>query len=417
MDNEYSVKDTHLSEAARKKKRELENYPEKRRNPMEYFPDMEVLDSDIKDKVLTEMRNFEPDSYGASDIERILVKDYIDKEDLKALLSPAALPYLERLAVKAQGETARHFGNTVYIFTPIYIANYCDNYCVYCGFNRYNNIKRLQLDEDKIKREMEVIARSGMEEVLILTGENKKKSSIEYIGSACKIARQYFKNVGLEIYPANTDDYEYLHECGADYVTVFQETYDIQRYEKLHLSGHKRIWPYRFDTQERALRGGMRGAGFGALLGLSDFRKDAFATAYHAGLLQKKYPAAEISLSVPRLRPIVNNEKINPHDVHERELCQIIIAYRLYLPFAGITVSTRESAGFRDGMVRIAATKVSAGVSTGIGDHEKLYEGDKRDGAEGDAQFKISDGRSLASMVRAISGEGLEPVLNDYLYV
>lgn len=256
-----------------------------------------------------------------------------------------------------------------------------------------------------------------MEEILILTGESRAQSDVEYIGEACKLARKYFRMVGLEIYPVNTDEYRYLHQCGADYVTVFQETYDADKYETLHLMGHKRVWPYRFDAQERALRGGMRGVAFSALLGLSDFRKDALASALHLYYLQRKYPHAEMSLSCPRLRPIVNNDKISPLDVGERQLCQVLCAYRIFLPFAGITVSSRESERFRNGIVRIAATKVSAGVSTGIGDHERKYTGKEGDGAQGDEQFEIDDSRSFDQMYRDMESEGLQPVLNDYLYV
>ena len=163
--------------------------------------------------------------------------------------------------------------------------------------------------------------------------------------------------------------------------------------------------------------GGMRGVAFAALLGLSDFRKDALATALHAGFLQKKYPEAEISLSCPRLRPIINNDNINPKDVHETQLCQIICAYRIFLPFAGITVSSRESEEFRNGIVKIAATKVSAGVSTGIGDHESKYTGKESDAQEGDEQFEINDDRSFEDMYQDMEEEGLQPVLNDYIYV
>ena len=262
---------------------------------------------------------------------------------------------------------------------------------------------------EQIEHEMKIIADSGMEEILILTGESRTKSSVEYIGEACKLARKYFRMVGLEIYPVNTDEYKYLHECGADYVTVFQETYDTVRYEQLHLFGHKRVWPYRFDSQERALMGGMRGVAFSALLGLSDFRKDALASALHVYYLQRKYPYAEMSLSCPRLRPIINNEKINPLDVHEKQLCQVLCAYRIFLPFVGITVSSRESAEFRNGIVKIAATKISAGVNVGIGGHSGEEQGDE--------QFEISDSRSLEKMYSDISEEGLQPVLNDYLYV
>ena len=273
------------------------------------------------------------------------------------------------------------------------------------------------LNTEQIEHEMKVIAQSGMEEILLLTGESRSVSDVHYIGEACKLARKYFKNVGLEVYPLNTDEYKYLHECGADYVTVFQETYDTDVYESLHLMGHKRVWPYRFNAQERALRGGMRGVAFSALLGLSDFRKDALATALHLYYLQRKYPYAEMSLSCPRLRPIINNDKINPMDVHEKQLCQIICAYRIFLPYVGITVSSRESSTFRNGIVKIAATKVSAGVSTGIGDHESKYTGKESGDAKGDEQFEINDSRSLDHMYTDISDEGLQPVLNDYLYV
>lgn len=179
---------------------------------------------------------------------------------------------------------------------------------------------------------MQVIAKTGMEEILILTGESRAYSDVKYIGEAVKIARKYFRNIGIEIYPVNVDEYKYLHECGVDYVTVFQETYNTDKYETLHLMGHKRVWPYRFDAQERALMGGMRGAGFSALLGLDDFRKDALATALHVYYINRKYPHAELSLSCPRLRPIVNNDKINPRDVGEKELCQVLCAYRIFLP-------------------------------------------------------------------------------------
>ncbi len=417
MENQFFVDSQALSPAALEKKHRLEQDPTARKSHMEYLPGMEVLDSDLKDRVLAEMGSYDYTRYTAADVKAALEHTTCSLEDFKALLSPAAAPFLEEMARKAHGETQRHFGNTVYLFTPLYIANYCENYCVYCGFNCYNHIQRMKLTMEQIQHEMEIIAQSGMEEILILTGESRAQSDVAYIGEACKLARKYFRMVGLEIYPVNTEEYRYLHQCGADYVTVFQETYDTDKYEQLHLLGHKRVWPYRFDAQERALRGGMRGVAFSALLGLSDFRKDALATGLHAYLLQRKYPAAEISLSCPRLRPIVNNDKINPLDVGERELCQVLCAYRLFLPFAGITVSSRESARFRDSIVKIAATKVSAGVSTGIGDHEEKYTGKSTGAQQGDEQFEIADGRSFAQMYHDMDGEGLQPVLNDYLYV
>lgn len=417
QDNQvYFVDSGDLSPQALEKKHRIEQDPAARSDHMAYLPGMEVIQSDVKDKVIAQMQAYDYDAYTADDVERALAHETCSIEDFKALLSPAAAPYLEQMARRAELETQRHFGNTVYLFTPLYIANYCQNYCVYCGFNCYNQIQRKKLSMEEIEHEMQVIAQSGMEEILILTGESRAHSDVPYIGEAVKIAKKYFRNIGVEIYPVNTDEYRYLHKCGVDYVTVFQETYNSDKYETLHLLGHKRIWPYRFDAQERALMAGMRGAGFSALLGLDDFRKDALASALHVYYLNRKYPHAELSLSCPRLRPIVNNEKINPRDVGEAQLCQVLCAYRIFLPFVGITVSSRESASFRDGIAKICATKVSAGVSTGIGDHEAKYTG-KEETDAGDEQFEINDGRSIRRMYQDMEESGLQPVLNDYIYV
>jgi 2-iminoacetate synthase len=417
MENQFLIDNEYLSPKAVEIKHRLEQDKSFRKNHMEYLPDMDRIDSDIREKVMTQMQEYDYSKYTAKDVLAALEHESCSIEDFKALLSPAAEPFLEKMAQRARIETGKHFGNTVYIFTPLYIANYCENYCVYCGFNCYNHINRMKLSKEQIEKEMKIISDSGMEEILILTGESRTQSDVAYIGEACKLARKYFKMVGLEIYPVNVDEYRYLHECGADYVTVFQETYDTDKYETLHLLGHKRVWPYRFEAQERALMGGMRGVGFSALLGLSDFRKDALASALHVYYLQRKYPHAEMSLSCPRLRPIINNDKINPQDVHETQLCQIICAYRIFMPFVGITVSSRESESFRNGIVKIAATKVSAGVSTGIGDHESKYTGKESESKEGDEQFEINDSRSFSKMYNDMSDEGLQPVLNDYLYV
>jgi 2-iminoacetate synthase len=416
QDNGYFIDSGKLSPAALAKKHLLEQDPDSRTDCRKYLPKMEQLDSNVKQLLQEKMEAYHSGDYTARDVARALEHETCTIADLQALLSPAAEPFLERMAQRAKLETSKHFGNTVYVFTPLYIANYCSNYCVYCGFNCYNNIARKQMNYQEIAHEMEVIAKSGIEEILILTGESPAKSSLHYIGEACKLAAHYFKNVGLEIYPVNTSDYHYLHQCGADYVTVFQETYDIKRYAQLHLLGNKRVYPYRLEAQERAIRGGMRGVGFSALLGLSDFRKDALATALHVYYLQRKYPHVEYSLSCPRLRPIINNEKINPQDVHEKQLVQILCAYRIFLPYVGIVVSSRETAAFRNGIVKIAATKVSAGVSTGIGDHESKYTGKAKKDA-GDEQFEIADTRSLKQMYADVAAEGLQPVLNDYLYV
>ena len=377
---------------------------------MKYTDDMEAIDSDIMDRVIAEMNSYDADIYTAKDVKEALAAETCSVDNFKALLSPAALPFLEEIAQKAQKETRKHFGNSVAIFTPLYIANYCENYCVYCGFNCHNKIKRAQLNAEEIEKEMQAIAETGLEEVLILTGESPNKSSVEYIGEACKIAKKYFKLLGLEVYPMDSKDYAYLHECGADFVTVFQETYNSDKYKTLHLGGRKRIFPYRLNAQERAIMGGMRGVGFAALLGLDDFRKDALATGMHAYLLQKKYPHAEIAFSCPRLRPIINNDKINPKDVHEPQLLQIICAYRIFMPFASITISTRECERFRDNIIQIAATKISAGVNVGIGGHSQEEE-------KGDEQFEISDGRSVDEIYQMIEDNGMQPVMTDYIYV
>ena len=415
-ENQFFVDSEKLNEKALERKHRVETDPSVRTNHMEYMEGMEQISSEIMEKVLGQMNSYDYSRYTEADVRYALSKETCSVEDFKALLSPAAEPFLEQMAQRAKMETSRHFGNTVYMFTPLYIANYCENYCVYCGFNCYNDISRKKLNAEEIEKEMKVIADSGIEEILILTGESRGMSDVKYIGEACKMASRYFRNVGLEIYPVNVDEYRYLHECGADYITVFQETYNSDKYETLHLLGHKRIFPYRFEAQERAIMGGMRGVGFSALLGLDDFQKDALASALHVYYLQRKYPHVEYSLSCPRLRPIINNDKINPLDVHERQLCQVPCAYRIFLPFVGITVSSREQKHFRDGIIKIAATKVSAGVSTGIGDHESKYKGEE-DENSGDEQFEISDGRSFDQMYEDISAEGLQPVLNDYVYV
>ncbi len=383
----------------------------KKTDHMTYLKDMEVLsDSTIMEQVLEAMKHYDYNIYTAEDVKRALEKPNKGPKELKALLSPAAEPFLEEMAQKAQSETLKHFGNSIYVFTPLYISNYCENYCVYCGFNCHNQIRRAKLDMPDIEKEMQAIAKTGLEEILILTGESRIHSDVKYIGEACKLAKKYFKMVGIEVYPMNSEEYAYLHQCGVDYVTVFQETYHSDKYETLHLAGHKRIFPYRFYAQERALKGGMRGVAFAALLGLDDFRKDAFATGLHAYLLQRKYPHAEISFSCPRLRPIINNDKINPKDVHEKQLLQVMTAYRLFMPFAGMTISTRERAEFRDHVIGLAATKISAGVSTGIGSHSN-------EKSQGDDQFEIADNRTVEEVAEAIKARGLQPVMNDYVYL
>lgn len=364
-------------------------------------------ETSIMEQVLAFHDKYDFNSFTAKDVQNALNRDRIDFYDYAALLSPAALPFLEKMAKKAQLCTRKQFGNTIALFTPIYIANYCENQCVYCGFNCKNKIHRAKLNMEEIEKEYQAIAATGLKEILILTGESRSMSGIEYIGEAVELAKKYFSLIGLEIYPVEVDEYKYLHAKGADFVTVFQETYNTETYKKVHLAGQKSIFPYRINAQERAILGGMRGVGFGALLGLDDFRHDAFCVGVHATLIQRKYPHAEIAISVPRLRPYINGEETNPRDVHEKELLQIMCAYRLLMPFASITISTRERSDFRNNAVNICATKISAGVSVGIGGHSEEEKGDE--------QFEISDPRSVDEVVDALHQYGLQPSFNDYI--
>jgi len=368
---------------------------------------METIESAIMEKVLSHSAAYHYENYTADDVKNALNKDTLTLHDYGALLSPAAEGLLENIAERAKAETQKHFGNSVSLYTPLYIANFCDNYCTYCGFNCENDIVRGKLSYEEIDNELRAIAQTGLKEILLLTGESRTQSSVEYIGEAVKQSKKYFSTIGIEIYPLNTDEYAYLHQCGADFVSVYQETYHTETYAQYHVRGPKRAYPYRFHAQERAVRGGMRGVGFGALLGLGDFHRDAFATGVHAYYLQQKYPGAEISFSVPRLRTYKNNAAVVPHGVQEKQLLLVMLAYRIFMPFASITVSTRERAGFRDNVIGLAANKISAGVKVGVGGHDAEQKGDE--------QFEIADPRNVAEIHAMILNKGLQPVYTDYI--
>lgn len=367
------------------------------------------MERPIMDIVLEKYQKYDFDSFTSKDVETALAKEEINEYDYAALLSPAALHYLEPMAAKAKKLTRDHFGASISLYTPLYIANYCVNHCVYCGFNCKNQIHRAKLTMEEIDHELSVIAATGLKEILLLTGESRSHSPVEYIGQAVELAKKYFTTIGIEVYPLDTKEYAYLHDKGVDFVSVYQETYNTVKYEKVHLSGPKKVFAYRFNAQERALQGGMRGVGLGALLGLDNFRRDAFASGIHAKYLLRKYPHGEISFSVPRLRPYINHEDNNSNDVHEPQLLQIMCAHRLFMPFAGICISTRERQGFRDNVIGLAATKISAGVKTGVGGHDEE--------AKGDEQFEIADNRSVDEITQAIFQHGLQPVFTDYIRV
>lgn len=374
---------------------------------MEYT-EMEHIDSEIMEKVLDLTNAYDYNSYTGKDVLNVLNKDYLNISDFAVLLSPPASEFLNEMALKAKYETRKHFGSSVCLFTPLYISNYCENHCTYCGFNCRNKIKRAKLTFEEIEQEYKSIVKTGLEEILILTGESRIKSDVEYIGEAVKLASKYFSTIGIEIYPLNTEEYEYLHKSGADFVSVYQETYNTNKYKQVHKNGPKSVFNYRFYAQERALKAGMRGVSFGVLLGLDDFRKDVFASGIHAHLTQQKYPHAEISFSTPRLRPYVNENNVIS-GVRESQLFQVMLAYRLFMPFAGLTISTRERSGFRDNVIGTCVTKISAGVKTSVGGHNEKE--------KGDAQFEIADPRSVGEIVKSIEKRGLQPVFTDYIRV
>jgi 2-iminoacetate synthase len=374
-----------------------------------YLEYMEEIKSDTMNNVLSILKNYNPFKYTEENVLDAIKKEYLDIEDFATLLSPIAENFLEEMAYYANKKTMKYFGNSVSLFTPLYISNYCENHCSYCGFNYNNKIKRGKLTKEELEEELISISQTGLEDILLLTGESRSKSGLKYIGEAVKLASKYFKLIGIEIYPLNSKEYQYLHDCGADYVCVYQETYDKKDYEKFHLRGPKTVYSYRFNAQERAIKGGMRKVSFGCLLGLGNFRKDAFATGLHGYFLQKKYPQAEISFSLLRLRPFINSSNKSHNTISESILLQIILAHRLFMPFSDITISTRERQEFRDGVVGIAATKMSASVKVGVGGHKEEQKGDE--------QFEILDSRSVDEITNSLYKKGLQPVFIDYIYL
>lgn len=376
----------------------------------DYFPGMDIIDSDIKEKVKEAYDQVKDMKVSKADIIASLGAERPSNRDLFILLSDEAMGFIEEMGEVARKERIRYFGNNVSLFSPIYIANFCENSCKYCGFRAKSDIKRAKLTSDEIEEEMKALSETGIEDVLILTGESQKFSSVEYIAESCKIAKKYFKTIGIEVYPANVSDYKILREAGADFVTVFQESYNPEIYEYYHPYGHKRSFSYRFDTQERALMAGFRGVGFGTLFGLGDPIEEAFKLAIHASEVQKKYPQAEIAISLPRIRPTHGaDNSLNFNIVDDKKFFQIMLAIRIFLPFASITLSTREAEDFRNLAVRYGATKISASVDTSIGHRSK------KSHDEGDEQFEINDIRSTAETCKDLRKIGMTPVFTDYI--
>ncbi len=354
-------------------------------------------------------KNLNFDSYWnaltGNDISRILAKNRLDERDFLALLSPKASSYLEEMAQRAHRLTIQHFGRTVLLFTPLYLSNFCSNHCVYCSFSARHHLLRKKLTLPQVEEEAKSIAATGLKHILILTGESTKHSPVSYIEACVQVLKKYFDSISIEIYPLTTEEYGRLVRAGVDGLTIFQEVYNQETYSQLHPRGPKRNYRFRLDAPERGCQARMRSVNIGALLGLEHWRKEAFFTGLHAGYLQNKYLDTEISVSIPRIRPNIGG--FSPkYNVQDRDLVQIILALRLFMPRAGITLSTRERLELRDNLVKLGVTKMSAGVSTEVGGHSEE--------SSGTGQFEISDERSVLQVKQALLNMGYQPVLKDW---
>ena len=287
----------------------------------------------------------------------------------------------------------------------MYLSNYCANHCEYCGFSINNRIGRKQLSLEEVEKEAREIAATGLKHILILTGDAPKIASLEYLKNCCDILKKYFTSIAIEIYALETQGYAALVEKGVDSLTIYQETYNEDLYNTLHVKGPKKDYRYRLDAPERGLLADIRSVGIGALLGLGDWRFDAFMTGIHANYLQNKFPEAEIGVSLPRMRPHAGAFQPD-YPVNDRNLVQILTALRIFLPRVGITISTREDKNFRNNILRLGVTKMSAGSSTSVGG--RISEDEKT------GQFEISDERSVAQMAADLKNLGYQPVFKDW---
>lgn len=345
------------------------------------------------------------DSVTGNQVERVLAKDRLDEFDYLTLLSPVAENYLEEMATKANRITKCQFGKSILLFTPMYLSSFCVNRCVYCGFNAGNKIERKKLSYDEVETEAKRIAESGLKHILILTGEAKAKAGMDYLTECCRILSKYFTSISIEIQPLSTDNYVEMVKAGVDSLIVYQETYNEILYDRLHLEGPKKNYMFRLDAPERGAKAKMRSVSIGALLGLDEWRPESFFTGLHASYLQSKYNDMEVGVSFPRMRP--HSGSYEPEfPVNDRNMVQLITALRLFIPRAGITMSTRENEAFRNNALNLGVTKVSAGSSTVVGGHT-LEE-------ESTAQFDISDERSVVEMADALTGLGFQPVYKDW---
>lgn len=344
-------------------------------------------------------------SKGVSDVRRALAKDRLSIEDFQALISPAAEPFLNEMAIKAHRLTKKRFGKTIQMYVPLYVSNYCTNFCVYCGFNCHNQILRKKLTVEEVLKEIEVLKTWGFRHILIVSGEAEKLAGANYYESVIRAIRPHFAQISLEVQPLEVREYRQLCSAGVSFVAVYQETYNEGTYPEFHPKGKKRNFRYRLETPDRCAMAGIEKIGIGALLGLQNWRVDAFFTALHLTYLERTYWKTRYSISLPRLRPHVGG--FMPHDpINDRQMAQLIMAFRLFNPEVDISLSTRESAQFRDMAMNIGVTTMSAASSTepgGYASQNKELE-----------QFEISDNRSVEEMASAIRDHGYQPVWKDW---
>lgn len=333
-----------------------------------------------------------------------------DEAQFVSLLSPETEDHLEEMAVRAHEITLHNFGRTMQLYTPIYLSNYCENQCVYCGFNAVNKIDRKKLTLNEMKEEAEFISRTGLKHVLILTGDSRSESPLSYIKDSLKILREYFSSISVEIYALSKDEYAELISEGVDGLTIYQEVYDENIYRKMHLAGAKKDYLFRLDAPERGAQAGMRNVNIGALLGLNDWRKEVFFLGLHAKYLQDNYPDLEIGVSLPRIRPQAGDFSV-PFQVTDKNIVQILVALRIFLPRIGIALSTRENSEFRNNLIPLGITRISAGSSTYVGGHTAKVLSDKSA-----PQFEISDHRDVEEMKRVLEEKRYQPVLKDWMH-
>ncbi|GAB1858249.1 2-iminoacetate synthase ThiH [Flavobacteriaceae bacterium MHTCC 0001] len=341
----------------------------------------------------------------SQDVEYALNKNKRDLEDFKALLSPAAAPYLEQMAIQSKAITKKRFGNTIQMYIPMYLSNECQNICTYCGFSMTNKIPRRTLTDTEIIKEVEFIKEKGYDHILLVTGEANKTVGVPYIKHAIELINDRFSNITIEVQPLNQDEYEELIEAGLYAVLVYQETYHRAEYKKHHPKGRKSNFDYRLDTPDRLGKAGIHKIGLGALFGLEDWRADSFFTALHLKYLQKTYWKTKYSISFPRLRP--HSGGLEPKvEMTDRDLVQTICAFRLLDEDVELSLSTRESETFRNNIVHLGITSISAESKTNPGgyivDPQTLE------------QFEISDERPTEDIAGMLQGQGLEPVWKDW---